>query len=81
MVTEKSEEVIAGVYWFALLIVENIVFYTLAVTHITWNHWIFLVWMLLFAVNALIAVRCSSPILSYMLSYEKMYYPLPDKKE
>ena len=81
MVTEKSEEVIAGVYWFALLIVENIVFYTLAVTHITWTHWIFLVWMLLFAVNALIAVRCSSPILSYMLSYEKMYYPLPDKKE
>ena len=81
MVTEKSEEVIAGVYWFALLIVENIVFYTLAVTHIAWNHWIFLVWMLLFTVNALIAVRCSSPILSYMLSYEKMYYPLPDKKE
>lgn len=81
MVTEKSAEVVAGVYWFALLIIESIVFYTLAVTKITWNLWIFLVWMVLFAVNILIAVKCSSPILAYMLSYEKMYYPLPDKKE
>ena len=81
MVTEKSEEIVAGVYWFALLIVECIVFYTLTVTEITWTLWIFLVWLVLLAVNVLIAAKCSSPILAYMLSYEKMYYPLPDKKE
>lgn len=81
MVSEKSREVIAGVYWFALLILENIVFYSLAAARVRWTWWIFLAWCIVLAVNLLLARYCINPVLSYMLSYEKIYYPLPDKKE
>lgn len=81
MVTEKSEEIIAGIYWFCLLLIENIVFYTMAIMQVKWSYWISLIWILLFFLNGLLARRCVSPILTYMLSYENIYYPLPEKKE
>lgn len=81
IVSEKSSEVIAGVYWFALLLLEIIIFYSLAAARITCTWWIFLIWCIAFAVNILLAKYCITPVLSYMLSYEKIYYPIPDKKE
>ena len=81
MDTERSEEVVAGVYWFALLIAECLVLYTMAAMQVEWRLWIFFLWIALLIANFLIARHCTSPILRYMLSYEKMYYPLPDKKE
>lgn len=79
--SEKSGEVVADVYWFLLLLLENGIFYTLVLLNVTWNLWILLIWIVLFAINVVIAKYCITPVLSYMLSYEKIYYPLMDKKE
>ncbi len=76
-----KEEEIVNVYWFCLLIVEAIAFYSLVNLNINFNLFIILGWLIAFAINTFVAYKYMRPILSKSLSYEEVYRQEPERNE
>ena len=76
MVTERSSATFVSVYWSALLLLENTVFYSLlcSVSSFTWADaaW----WIPALLLNIYLARKHITPVLKTMLDYEKLYYPV-----
>lgn len=76
-----KEEEIVNVYWFCLLIIEAIAFYSLVNLNINFNLFIILGWLIAFAINTFVAYKYMRPILSKSLSYEEVYRQEPEGNE
>ena len=76
MVTERSSATFVSIYWSALLLLENTIFYSLlcAVSSFTWVHAVCWIPALLF--NIYLAKKHITPVLKTMLDYEKLYFPV-----
>ncbi|HIX64603.1 MAG TPA: hypothetical protein H9852_09295 [Candidatus Mediterraneibacter colneyensis] len=78
IVTEKSSGTFVNIYWSALLLLENTVFYSVLIYNpdFTWADaaW----WIPAFLLNLYIAKRHVTPVLKIMLDYEKLYFPIED---
>ncbi len=76
MVTERSSATFVSIYWSALLLLENTIFYSLlcTVSSFTWVHaaW----WIPALLLNIYLAKRHITPVLKTMLDYEKLYFPV-----
>lgn len=81
MVTERSSETFVSVYWSALLILENTLFYALVYAGTEWTWPLAALWIPILLVNIYLAVKHTSPILHHMLQYEKIYFPIADEME
>ena len=76
-----KEEEIVNVYWFCLLIIESVAFYSLVNLNINFNLFIILGWLITFAVNTFIVYKYMRPILNKSLSYEAIYCQVPERNE
>lgn len=76
-----KEEEIVNVYWFCLLIIEAIAFYSLVNLNINFNLFIILGWLIAFAINTFVAYKYIRPILNKSLSYEEVYRQEPEGNE
>ena len=76
-----KEEEIVNVYWFCLLIIEAIAFYSLVNLNINFNLFIILGWLIAFAINTFVVYRYMRPILNKSLSYEAVYCQVPERNE
>ena len=76
-----KEEEIVNVYWFCLLIIEAIAFYSLVNLNINFNLFIILGWLIAFAINTFVAYKYMRPILNKSLSYEEVYRQEPEGNE
>lgn len=76
IVTEKNSTTFVSIYWSALLLLENIIFYSMlcTVSSFTWVNaaW----WIPALLLNIYLAKRHITPVLKTMLNYEKLYFPL-----
>ena len=81
MVTERSSETFVSVYWSALLILENTLFYALVYAGTEWTWPLAALWIPILLVNIYLAVKHTSPVLHHMLQYEKIYFPIADEME
>lgn len=77
MVTEKSSKTVVNIYWSALLVLENTVFYTCLFTLPSFGWIVAACWIPTLLINIWIAKKHITPVLRTMLDYEKIYYPLP----
>lgn len=80
VIITKEEEMV-NVYWFCLLIIESVIFYSLVNLNINFNLFIILGWMIAFAVNTFIVYKYMRPILNKSLSYEAIYCQVPERNE
>lgn len=80
LITERSSATLVSVYWTALLILENTLFYSLTFAGTKWTLPLTAAWIPMFLVNLYIGRRHTVPVLRHMLNYEQLYYPLPDKQ-
>lgn len=76
-----KEEEIVNVYWFCLLIIEAIAFYSLVSLNINFNLFVILGWIIAFAINTFVLYRYLRPILNKSLSYEAVYCQVPERNE
>ena len=76
-----KEEEIVNVYWFCLLIIEAIAFYSLVSLNINFNLFVILGWIIAFAINTFVLYRYMRPILNKSLSYEAVYCQVPERNE
>lgn len=76
-----KEEEIVNVYWFCLLLIEVVIFYSFAILNIGVNSIIILVWCIIFALNSFIVYKNIYPILKKSLSYEDVYCQEPERNE
>ena len=76
-----KEEEIVNVYWFCLLIIEAIAFYSLVNLNINFNLFIILGWLIAFAINTFVVYKYMRPILNKSLSYEEVYRQEPERNE
>ena len=81
MVTERSSETFVSVYWSALLILENTLFYALVYAGTEWTWPLAALWIPILLVNIYLAVKHTSPVLHHMLQFEKIYFPIADEME
>ena len=76
IVTERSSNTFVNVYWSALLLLENTIFYSMlySASTFTWTDaaW----WILPLLLNIYLAKRHVTPVLTLMLNYEKLYFPV-----
>lgn len=79
MVT-KEEEII-NYYFFPMLLLETILFYSLNAIKINSNTFILIGWIIIFIINSYIIYKCTSPIIKKSLSFEDVYRQVPDKEE
>ena len=80
VIITKEEEMV-NVYWFCLLIIEAIAFYSLVSLNIKFNLFITLGWLIAFAINTFVVYRYMRPILNKSLSYEEIYRQEPERNE
>lgn len=78
MVTEKSSRTVVNIYWSALLVLENTVFYSTLFVLSSYSWPAAACWIPVLLINIWIARRHITPVLRSMLDYEKIYYPLPE---
>ena len=81
MVTERSSETFVSVYWSALLILENTLFYALVYAGTEWTWPLAALWLPILLVNIYLAVKHTSPVMRHILQYEKIYFPISDEME
>ena len=80
VIITKEEEMV-NVYWFCLLIIEAIAFYSLVSLNINFNLFVILGWLIAFAINTFVVYRYMRPILNKSLSYEAVYCQVPERNE
>ena len=80
VIITKEEEVV-NVYWFCLLIIEAIAFYSLVILNINFNLFIILGWLIAFAINTFVIYKYMGAILNKSLSYEEVYRQEPERNE
>lgn len=78
IITEKDSRTVVNIYWSALLLLENTVFYSMLYTASSFTWRTASCWIPVLLINILIAKRYVVPVLMTMLDYEKIYYPLPE---
>lgn len=78
MVTEKSSKTVVNIYWSALLVLENTVFYSSLFALPSYSWPAAACWIPALLINIWIARKHITPLLRSMLDYEKLYYPLPE---
>lgn len=76
----KEEETI-NYYFFPILILEAIIFYSMDFFNINFNIFILITWIITFLLNGYIIYKNLSPIIKKALSYEDVYRQIPDEKE
>jgi len=76
----KEEEMI-NYYFFCMLLLETILFYSLNAIKINSNTFILIGWIIIFIINSYIIYKCTSPIIKKSLSFEDVYRQIPDKEE
>lgn len=76
----KEEEII-NYYFFPMLLLETILFYSLNAIKINSNTFILIGWIIIFIINSYIIYKCTSPIIKKSLSFEDVYRQVPDKEE
>ena len=81
MVTERSSETFVSVYWSALLILENTLFYSLVYAGTEWTWPLAALWIPILLVNIYLALKHTSPVLRHVLRYEKIYFPIQNETE
>lgn len=81
LVSERSSETFVSVYWSALLILENTLFYALVFAGTEWTWPLAALWIPVLLVNIYLARKHTSPVLCHMLRYEKIYFPIQDQTE
>lgn len=80
VIITKEEEMV-NVYWFCLLIIEAIAFYSLVSLNINFNLFVILGWLIAFAINTFVVYRYMRPILNKSFSYEAVYCQVPERNE
>ena len=76
----KEEEII-NYYFFPMLLLETIVFYSLNTIKINSNIFILFGWLITFIINIYVIYKCASPLIRKSLSFEDVYRQIPDKEE
>lgn len=78
MVTERDSKTFVNIYWSALLLLENTIFYSLLYAEPDFMWMTIVCWIPALILNVWLAKRHVIPVLRTMLDYEKIYYPLPE---
>lgn len=76
----KEEEII-NYYFFSILLIETILFYSLNAIKINSNIFIIIGWIIIFIINSYVIYKCTSPLIKKSLSFEDVYRQVPDKEE
>lgn len=76
----KEEEII-NYYFFSILLIETILFYSLNAIKINSNIFIIIGWIIIFIINSYIIYKCTSPLIKKSLSFEDVYRQIPNKEE
>ena len=76
----KEEEII-NYYFFSILLIETILFYSLNSIKINSNIFIIIGWIIIFIINSYVIYKCTSPLIKKSLSFEDVYRQVPDKEE
>lgn len=75
LLSEQSSKTLVSVYWSALLIVENTVFYTLTFMETRWTWPLAAAWIPVFLANGILALLHTEPVLRHIIRYENIYLP------
>lgn len=76
IVTERASSTFVSIYWFALLVLENTIFYSLLLIRPDFGWLDALWWLPALILNIILAKKHVTPALEIMLDYEKLYFPI-----